>query len=44
MLYVSIATYIKEMKSTLNINQFILNSTMWKVKYILEVKLFPGDC
>lgn len=44
MLSVSIATFIKEMESTLNINHFPLNSTMWKAKYILEeVKLLPGD-
>lgn len=44
MLSVSIATCIKELESTLNINQFTLNSTVWKAKYILEVKLLPGDC
>lgn len=44
MLSVSMATCIKEMESTLNINQFTLNSTLWKAKYILEeVKLLPGD-
>lgn len=44
MLSVSIATCIKGMESTLNINQFTFNSTVWKAKYILdEVKLLPGD-